>query len=137
MKTKTPTWDKADWTPVRRGSIYCSPTCGGGCTHRAYLAAVKKSEALAKKMGTGWKASVWENLGWHWSVESLTGVLEINLSGDGKFSAFFNEGSFWSRGNDTPMKAVQSVLKQVKDKVESLTSKLEQAERSITKRRTK
>jgi hypothetical protein len=57
------------WTPVRRGAIYCSPRCGGGCTHKAFLAATAKAEKTAKRLGAGWTPVVWDNLGWHWRVE--------------------------------------------------------------------
>jgi len=48
---------------VRKGPIYCAPACGGGCTKAAYDAAVRKSRALAKRMGKGWVPYVWEKLG--------------------------------------------------------------------------
>lgn len=64
-----------DWTPTRRGAIYCSPACGGRtgfCTWDAYQAAVKAAEALkarlTKSLGPGWRVYVHENLGWHWRV---------------------------------------------------------------------
>jgi hypothetical protein len=54
------------WTPVRKGESYCSPACGFQCTHKNYLAAIKKGTALAKKLGEGWTFEVWENMGWHY-----------------------------------------------------------------------
>lgn len=56
------------WTAVRRGRIYCSPLCGGGCTLAAFNRANKEAGALAKRLGPGWKPEVWENLGWHWGA---------------------------------------------------------------------
>lgn len=51
------------WNPVRKGVIYCSPNCGGGCTHNSYKRACRESEALAESLGKGWTPEVWENLG--------------------------------------------------------------------------
>lgn len=74
MTRKTP--KEPDWKPVRRGLIYCSPACGGGCTvaqHlRATLAADKLVRQLTHGTGRGWKARVWENLGWHYAAERGT-----------------------------------------------------------------
>ncbi len=58
------------WTPVRRGKIYCSPRCGGDCTLAAFEAATRAAESTAKRMGSGWRVTVYENLGWHWRVET-------------------------------------------------------------------
>ena len=66
---------KNNWKPILRGKIYCSPRCGMGCTTRMYRLAVKRSQALAKRLGKGWKTEVWENLGWHYCVKK--GKLEI------------------------------------------------------------
>lgn len=56
------------WKPVKRGALYCSPRCGGGCTYAAYRAAEREAAALAKRMGPGWVPRVWENMGWHWQI---------------------------------------------------------------------
>lgn len=69
---------KRNWIPVLRGEVYCSPACGGNettCTKAKYDQAVKKSNALAKRMGRGWQTKVWENLGWYYKV--FNGILEI------------------------------------------------------------
>jgi hypothetical protein len=63
---------KRDWKPVLKDGVYCSPACGGGkgiCDKSKYDLAVKKANALAKRMGPGWKPRVWENLGWFYEVE--------------------------------------------------------------------
>lgn len=69
------------WTPIRRGHIYCSPRCGGGCTHKAYHMAHRKAQALAKRLGKPWAARVWENLGWHWEVAAKCGRYHFTLWG--------------------------------------------------------
>lgn len=57
------------WKPVLRGAIYCAPACGAGCTRIAYLEAQERSRVLLGAMKSkGWKADVWENLGWHYAV---------------------------------------------------------------------
>ena len=50
------------------GLIYCAPWCGGRCK-KADFDQATTAAALAKRLGAGWKAEVWENLGWHWRVE--------------------------------------------------------------------
>jgi len=83
-----------DWTPRRKGAVYCSPACGGGCTHAAHRAASRAAAALAARLGHGWKPRVWENLGWYYAAEVPTpkgwagfdGRLEVHpvLTGGGK-----------------------------------------------------
>lgn len=66
---------------VGQGETKCSPDCGRGCTQAEYDAAYKAgTQALClaiHKSGVGWTLRVWDNLGWHWSLErgtwSLTG----------------------------------------------------------------
>lgn len=70
-----------DWVPVRRGAVYCSPNCGGGCTWKAYQDAVRKANKLVKMLkGEGWKPRVWENCGWHFMAHS--GTVQVY---DGRF----------------------------------------------------
>jgi hypothetical protein len=57
------------WKPVRRGPIYCSPRCGAGCTHKAFLAVTAKAAKTARRLGEGWSPVVYENMGWFWRVE--------------------------------------------------------------------
>ena len=59
------------WTPVRIGSLYCSPACCGRCTWHDHERAVRDADLLVKKLrGRGWRPVVWENLGWHFQVVS-------------------------------------------------------------------
>lgn len=67
---------KRDWRARRKGPVYCSPACGGGCTHSAYLLALKHGKALAKKAGKGWTYRVWENLGWHYAAKR--GIMDLH-----------------------------------------------------------
>ncbi len=73
---------KKGWKPKRKGDKYCAPLCGYGCKHAAYLDATKNARALAKRMGKGWKARVWENLDWHWEVRR--GGAQLSTDNDGK-----------------------------------------------------
>ena len=58
------------WKPKRRGPLYCSPACGGGCTWSAFEEANRKAKAMAAKLGAKWKPRVWENLGWHYAIRA-------------------------------------------------------------------
>lgn len=71
------------WKPIRRGPIFCSPACGNSCLHANYVKAHKDAKNLIKQMKTtGWNVHVWENLGWHWRINKLDGLLSV--SGDPK-----------------------------------------------------
>ena len=69
------------WLPQRRGSIYCAPACGGRCTYAAFVKATKAAARLATRLGRGWKAEVFENLGWHYSVDNKSMGLCVSRIG--------------------------------------------------------
>jgi hypothetical protein len=59
------------WKPVRKGTIYCAPACGRGCTYVEYQQAKANAENLKRRLnGKGWKIEVYENLGWHFKVRN-------------------------------------------------------------------
>lgn len=80
-----------DWTPVRKGAIFCSPACGGGCKREDYEIAIIKANALAKRctkeIGGEWVIHVHENLGWHWSVIQKKTNIKISKGGYGNYYA--------------------------------------------------
>lgn len=82
------------WTPRRRGEVYCSTLCGGGCTHAEYLAAKRHGRALALELGKGWTWRVWENLGWHYEAIKGEAAVHEHRSVRGKghrsVTVFFN-----------------------------------------------
>lgn len=93
MKTKTREVNR--WKPVRRGEIYCSPGCGYGCTHKAYLTACLKAERIARRCGPGWKPRVWENLGWHYAATSPNNYVKVHpFREGGGYTVFFG----WPEG---------------------------------------
>jgi len=115
---------KPSWKPVRRGSIYCSPACGGQCTHAAFLAAERQSKAEAKKLGKGWKPDVSENLGWHWRVVSKCGRLKVSLfvrKDYKQYTALLGEasspGGKWVGHGKTSAAAVKDVLKTAREDI--------------------
>ena len=67
------------WLPQRRGPIYCAPACGGGCTYVAFAKATKTAAKLAARLGRGWEAEVFENLGWHFNVNNKSMDLNVSL----------------------------------------------------------
>lgn len=79
------------WKPVRRGAIYCSPACGGGCTYEAYLQATIAAHKLALQCGTGFTPRVWENLGWHYAANSKSNQIKVHPYGGGirGYTVFF------------------------------------------------
>jgi hypothetical protein len=108
------------WNARHLGDRYCSPACGRGCTWAEYQAARKAAAALVRQLGRGWRAKVWENLGWHYSAESVDGSMTVSSFGSkgGPFSAFFERKVVpfnFSRGNwvaagATPHAAVEAVI---------------------------
>ena len=62
------------WEPERRGLTFCSPACGHGCKVVDHDRAVLASAELAKGLGEGWAPRVWENMGWHWTVQHASGL---------------------------------------------------------------
>lgn len=98
------------WKAVRKGGTYCAPACGRGCTHDEYVKALQKGKNALKllKNKEGWKVRVWENLGWHVSLEKGGMSLHISEFTPGKieysvlFSADGRGGgeSFWTMKNE-------------------------------------
>lgn len=60
------------WKPRRRarGSVYCSPACGGNCLRSDFDRATQDAARLAARLGPRWTTRVWENLGWYYEVIS-------------------------------------------------------------------
>ena len=110
----------------RRGDIYCAPWCGGGCTWAEHEAARERAEALAKRLGPGWKTRVWENLGWHSEVHDSTGFWKVHINvSSGKvrgYTAYLGEGGGgrWAEGAETPEKAIKKVLDVARGELASL-----------------
>lgn len=95
------------WKPVRKGSIYCSPACGGGCTYEAFLKASLEAEKLARRCGKGWEPRVWENLGWHYAAASKGNQVKVHPypRGSKGYTVFFGApdspgGKFSAQGTN-------------------------------------
>ncbi len=86
------------WKPKREGKLYCSPACGGGCTHAQYVKAHKLADRLIKKCekqaGGKWEKRVHENLGWHYCVSLVGGNIAImeNKDSDKPYSVASHVG---------------------------------------------
>lgn len=106
------------WVPVRRGTTYCSPGCGGGCTMKAYDSAKTLAVGMAKALGPGYRPGVHENLGWYASAVSRCGRLKIHahiyVTGRLTYTAFFGEppdpGGRWMATRREPRTAARAVL---------------------------
>lgn len=117
---------KRSWKPIRNGDTYCSPACGRGCTIHEFNEANRKGNALLKKLkGHGWRLNVWENLGWHYSVElgdAKRGGISVRCGDDGKFWCLIGNtpdyGNYqWSHGHHSyrdPNRAVNHALNTAK-----------------------
>lgn len=115
MKTRKPPIKivrELSWRAVRRGRVYCSPACGAGCTHAAYLKATRKALALAKRMGPGWAPRVSENMGWHYRADHDVCVVYEYEKGV-RYVVFVNtQPQFIVRGVD-PVLAFQQAMRQL------------------------
>jgi hypothetical protein len=113
-----------DWTPVRRGTIYCSPACGKGCTHYEYERVQHLARELADRLGVGWARYVWENLGWHYKAISPCENVEVRqIWGSGDYSAKLFE-QFVAEGT-TPQQAVINVIAKFRKHLDSAQDKWE------------
>lgn len=64
-------------TPVRRGKIYCSPSCGFHCTKVGYDKAYRASVTLVMLLkGSGWLGEVWESQ-LDWRFKASAGPLTV------------------------------------------------------------
>lgn len=132
---------KADprWKARRTGDRYCSPACGRGCTWAEYQDALRKGRALAKRLGTGWRPRVWENVGWHYDARTLDGVMKVheNRSRDGfviSYTAFFERKDLphtgdvvrgnWTARGGTPQEAVDAVLTIAEEEIATIQESL-------------
>lgn len=116
MTSKT-TVKPLSWKPVRRGSRYCSPACGSGCTVQAYEYAVTSASALARHLGPGWTPQVWENMGWYWGARSPSGRVQVyppHPRAGSQYRAFLGltkgPGGRWFAQGRTPRSAVRNVV---------------------------
>lgn len=113
MKTKRKR--KKSWKPIRRGKVYCSPACGGGCTHAAYVKANKDAAMvrLTMRHPRNWKVHIWENLGWHWCVQAFDRKLSVRNGEDGKFSADLGLSGIGHWGTKKRHKTAQAAVDDV------------------------
>jgi hypothetical protein len=117
-----------NWTPVKKGLVYCSPACGHNCTKAAFDKATKSAEALAKTLGRGWVPSIWENLGWHYAVnKDFTSIHPPYRSkdGGGTYTAYLNAEKQFVCSAKTANAAYKGVLKNAHDFITKLTEDME------------
>lgn len=114
------------WTPILKGDIFCSPSCGGNCKKSAYDEALQASNIVASLLGEGWTPQVYENLGWYWQV--VKGNIEVIHSNNG-YSAILqfslDEENYYFRSDDLePRKAVEKVRNQLHEIIRKLERQL-------------
>lgn len=121
----TTTTDK-NWTPVRNGLIFCSPACGGNCTITAYDQANREANALAARMGKGWKPRVWENLGWHYSVKKGVAAIYPPKGLHDTFTAYVNTNPQFVYHHANPLAALGLGLHALRQHIEETTNQLDE-----------
>ena len=124
---------KINWTPIRRGKIYCSSACGGNCTWAAYQLAKRCAAAMVKELGPNWKPHVYENLGWHYQVDSEDGHISVhNRPSTGEYWAAID--GYWSADGKTPSLAVSAAAARTRRHLEQLTRTLSDVEKMYAER---
>lgn len=126
-----------DWKPVRRGSIYCAPGCGRGCTWVEYRRAVKRAEEMVALLGPGWEPVVTENLGWFCHVRN--GNLAVFwYTGGTYFAALSDDGgvgtpAYWHKSESfkNPRDAVESQVLRARAFVQRAAAIVTEAEKVI------
>ena len=95
------------------------------------MAATDAAEKLAKKMGSGWKPRVWENMGWHYDVSN--GVVRLSpfiCRGElVTYTVYFNTVQQVVASSKKPKKAMRKAIKKVKANIAQTTADLAFIER--------
>jgi hypothetical protein len=85
--------------------------------------ACKKALDLAKRLGNGWSAIVWENVGWHYDVRSPCKRITVTERTHGKSPTYYSaclhppgETGSRLRGStgSTPQAAIKAAIKEVR-----------------------
>lgn len=124
-----PTLDDNRWTPVRIGDDYCSPACGRGCTHAAYLEAQCVAQEIVDQLGpptkggNAWEKRVHENLGWFGSARLMINgqvMAQVNKGATDYICYVESSPQFIARGA-TPLEAVQAALLSLERSKQTIT----------------
>lgn len=107
------------------GKTFCSPACEGGCTRADYEKTVRRTNALAKRLGDAWKPKVWENLGWFGKVVHSSGHMDVGL-GIGLYHAYISRnlragGGSWCGTGETPTQAIDEAITKLENELVSMT----------------
>jgi hypothetical protein len=87
--------------------VFCSPACGFGCKRKDYELAVKKAVTLAKRLGPGFEADVWENGDWYWKV--TYGAIDIRQREDRTYDLTYGN-QFWVKSARSPKAGLEELL---------------------------
>lgn len=117
------------WEPVGGpGGRFCSPACGMGCTRAQYDHAQVSASELARQLGSGWVAEVWENLGWHFKARADVADLSVRVrisEGLPVFFATLNRngglGQWFASSPESPRAAVRAVVLALHAEIGSLS----------------
>ncbi|MGH9388966.1 MAG: hypothetical protein ACRD1Z_05070 [Vicinamibacteria bacterium] len=124
---------RLSWKPRALGALYCSSACGGGCTREKYDRARREAAGLTRALGPGWKARVWENLGWHYEARKAT--LKVSPSFGSGYVAYIGKedhpGGCWTGNGRTPRAAVRAAIREGRRFVDHKAGLVEKAEEAV------
>lgn len=127
-----------DDEPRLVGNVYCSPSCGRGCTIHEYEQAVQEAESMAYSLGKPFKPRVWENLGWHASADAELecGTFVSVYTG---YHALIgsHQHAGWSQGcgdtKETPQQALRSAWQHLVDYLHNVPEDEEDEDNELMK----
>lgn len=128
------------WNPLsRRGGIYCSPACGRGCTRAEFDRATRAADALARKLGGGFRPRVWENLGWHYAAELgrtatyRRALVEVHPAGRQSWTVYLNTDKQFvvQQTGGHPRDAVKDAVEKAGEFLAGMVADLDKARRAV------
>jgi len=124
--------------PIRKGKIYCTPSCGMRCTYQQYKYSRDRAKKIKDILGKGWRIHVRHNHGWRASVLSKDGWWEIWRYGEG-FIADISDiqkqrHTRWSGGGRTPKSAMKKALSNARCELTPLVGAVKEAAKALDKK---
>lgn len=100
------------------------------------LEATQEAAKWAAVLGPDWEPKVWDNLGWHWALQSKT--MYLHLVHGGTWSVLANnEGRLpagrpeWSARGNTPLEAILECHRKMQERIMEETEVWSQSNKTV------